>query len=80
MYFKIIKWVFLGLFLHDGLPDVGDLQRSSEVFNPSLESHSAGGATRVDVRISPTLGLLLIKLSHCLQLSTCGENDKGSAV
>lgn len=42
-----------GFFLYEvlrlkaGLPDVGDLQRSSEVLDPSLVSQGAVGATNV---------------------------------
>lgn len=32
------------------LPEVGDLQRSSEVLDPSLESQSAAGATEVVIK------------------------------
>lgn len=33
------------------LPEVGDLQRSSEVLGPSLESQSAAGATKIWITI-----------------------------
>lgn len=64
MYFKVIKGL---LFLYEavlqrGLPEVGDLQRSSEVLDPSLESQSAVGATKVVIkhsRMNPPLRQLL---------------------
>lgn len=43
---------------HRGLPEVGDLQRSSEALDPSLESQSAVGPAEVVIkhgRIGETL-------------------------
>lgn len=36
--------------LYGFLPEVGDLQRSSEALDPSLESQSAVGATEVVIK------------------------------
>lgn len=44
---------------HRFSPEVGDLQRSSEVLEPSLESQSAEGAAEVGIKhsgMSPTAG------------------------
>lgn len=67
MDFVIIKkdlWKHSGF--GEGLPEVGDLQRSSVVLDPSFESQVAAGATEVVIkhyRISP-LGLLSEKKAH----------------
>lgn len=63
-----------------GLPEVGDLQRSSEALDPSLESQSAVGATEVVIkhgRISPTLGLLLAALTVAMPIPTVVKIMKG---
>lgn len=60
-------------FLHGVLPEVGDLQRSSEVLDPSLESQSAVGATEVVIkhgRINPTLGLHSESLTKAMPIPT----------
>lgn len=51
MYFKIIKDIIICfLRLQGALPEVGDLQRSSEVLDPSMESQVAVGATKVVIK------------------------------
>lgn len=55
---KTIHFFYISQYEAWGLPEVGDLQRSSEVLDPSLESQSAVGATQVVIkhgRVGPTL-------------------------
>lgn len=72
-------FLYEALRLQGGSPEVGDLQRSSEVLDPSLESQVAVGATRVVIkhgRISP-LGLLSARLTKAIlipMVHTYGEN------
>lgn len=70
LYFSIIEG---SLFACDALlPEVGDLQRSSEVLDPSFESQVAAGATKRVIkqcRISP-LVLLSERLTKDVPIPT----------
>jgi len=61
----------------EGLPEVGDLQRSSEVFDPSLESQSAVGAAEI-VSKNTAEAVFLSNFTKAISYSTPGAINKGS--